>query len=174
MITEIIRKGTALLVGDDIPLSLKVNKSIRNKLLSMNLNDIPRGFSTSYVKFKMPVNIILYNGLVESSVRRYNSAIRMLESIMRVRMFEMNSKNVSDVKTIIEELPLQYRSRISRGQIRITRINGELFYATLHEINQAPEICKCSIYPDFLDKDGELSLDARIDADHLLRKGTNI
>ena len=174
MITEIIRKGTALLVGDDIPLSLKVNKSVRNKLLSMNLNDIPKGFSTSYVKFKMPANIILYNGLVESSVRRYDSTIRMLESIMRVRMFEMNSKNVSDVKTIITELPLQYRSRISRGDIRITKINDNIYYTSLSHIDKINIIETCSIYPDFLDKDGELSLDARIYADHLLRKGTNI
>ena len=174
MITEIIRKGTALLVGDDIPLSLKVNKSIRNKLLSMNLNDIPRGFSTSYVKFKMPVNIILHNGLVESSVRRHDSTIRGLESIMRVRMFEMNSKNVSDVKTIIEELPLQYRSRISRGDIRITKINDNIYYTSLSHIDKINIIETCSIYPAFLDKDGELSLDARIYADHLLRKGTNI
>jgi hypothetical protein len=32
----------------------------------------------------------------------------------------------------------------------------------------------CSVYPNFLDENGELSLDARIYADHLLRKGTNI
>lgn len=174
MITELIKKGTAYSVGDDIPLSLKVNKSVRNKLLLMNFTDIPSGSNTIYIKFKMPVNIILHNGLVGSSVRRYNSLIRMLESTMRVRIFELNAKNVSDVKTIILELPLQYRSRISRGAINIKRINGELFYTELHNIDHMREICKCSVYPDFLDEYGSLSLDARIYTDHLLRKGTNI
>ena len=174
MITELIKKGTAYSVGDDIPLSLKVNKSVRNKLLLMNFTDIPRGSNTIYIKFKMPVNIILHNGLVGSSVRRYNSLIRMLESTMRVRIVEMNSKNVSDVKTIIAELPLQYRSRISRGEIRIKTINGNLCYTSLTHIDQLNIIGNCSVYPNFLDENGELSLDARIYADHLLRKGTNI